>query len=336
MPDSDTLHDLVLTYRRSGEGRDRILEKVAAKVYRSHRRLGFDDEDSASFVMERYRRRIGKLIDRFEDRGVPFDSYLNYYLKYFARTARRTSKKARDMEMICERAAYADSARSPLDYYSYGQPSEASASISIRPPPGRSESERATDRRKKPSGRRPRARSGRLSRPAEREAYSSRLVFLAIKCAWEIDAERLSSVASAAGVDPDWLAAAVDQARRSLASESVRIGHLIERRNAAWCRRRYLESRLAVETDSYRRERILTAIAREKARLDRVRAELETLRTVVPNSVVARIVGVPKGTVDSGLFYLKKMFGAGLRRESADRPACGDRADEAIVSQPWN
>ena len=38
------LHDLVLSYRLTGEGRERIMERVAALVYGEHQRYGFDDE----------------------------------------------------------------------------------------------------------------------------------------------------------------------------------------------------------------------------------------------------------------------------------------------------
>ena len=146
---------------------------------------------------------------------------------------------------------------------------------------------------------------------AERAAYSSRLVYLAIKCAWEIDEEGIERVAGSAGVGREWLAAAVEQARRSLVCERSRVEGLVQRRNASWCRQRLLEGKLAQESDPYRRARLSSALDRERARCAKVRLELGSLRTLVPNSVVARILGVPKGTVDSGLYYLRKRYGSG-------------------------
>jgi hypothetical protein len=50
-------------------------------------------------------------------------------------------------------------------------------------------------------------------------------------------------------------------------------------------------------------------LERERARCAKAKEELGCLRIVVPNSVVARILGIPKGTVDSGLYYLRKHYG---------------------------
>jgi hypothetical protein len=143
----------------------------------------------------------------------------------------------------------------------------------------------------------------------EKAAYSSRLVYLAIKCAWEMDEESVARAAASAGVGREWLMAAVEQARRSLENERARVGNLAERRNASWCKQRLLEARIAEETDPYRRMRLASALERERARCAKAKEELGCLRTVVPNSIVARILGIPKGTVDSGLYYLRKRYG---------------------------
>jgi hypothetical protein len=66
---------------------------------------------------------------------------------------------------------------------------------------------------------------------------------------------------------------------------------------------------LADESDHYRRQNLSHALEREWGRYSRVKADLASLKTIVSNSLVARILGVPKGTVDSGLYYLRRRFG---------------------------
>jgi hypothetical protein len=299
-----TLNDLVNSYRQSGKGRELILERVAALVYDSHGRFGFDNEDDAADALMKYRERIGKLLDRFEDRGISFDAYLASSLRFLAKTVRREKRQRYDRELVCESVvsrpfgeseAYADGGEALLLQESAdARPEVFGKCVSV---------DRARSRR------RPRARGGTPSSPALKTAYSSRLVFLAIKCAWEIDEEGVARVARSAGVDPEWLAAAIEQARRSLESERSRVERLAERRNASWCRQRLLEAKLASENDAYRHPRLEAALARERARYARIKEEFEALKVIVPNSVVARILGVPKGTVDSGLYYLRKRYG---------------------------
>jgi len=302
MPET-TLNALVLAYRASGEGRDLIMEKVAALVYDAHDKYGFDDEDDAANALLKFRGRIVRLIDRFEDRGHSFDAYLATSLRYLARTARRERRRASEREMVCERAAFPEIERIDADFTATESFEALRSTREIQLPECGKAVRRATKRR-------PRARGGLMPRcSAEAAAYSNRLVFLAVKCAWEIDDEGVSRAAGAAGVSREWLAAAVEQGRRSLASERSRIERLVERRNASWTRLRLLEVRMADEADRYRKAKFSLAIDRELLRFARVKEELGTLRTIVPNSIVARILGIPKGTVDSGLYYLRKRFG---------------------------
>jgi hypothetical protein len=294
-----TLQELVFSYRLSGEGKERIMERVAALVYSSHAKFGFDDEDAAADALLKHRGRIIKLVDRFEDRGIPFDACLAASLRYLAKTVRRERRQVTDRELVCESAVIAGSGHGDGSEDSYGGEDgvgwpERLGAEELRPAPRR----------------RPRARGGSVRCGAmERAAYSSRLVYLAIKCAWEIDEGDVARVAASAGVGREWLAAAVEQARRSLQSERSRVESLTERLNASWCRQRLLEGKLGRESDPYRRSGLSASLERERARCLRAKAELSRLRTVVPNSVVARILGVPKGTVDSGLYYLRRHYG---------------------------
>jgi hypothetical protein len=294
-----TLQELVLSYRSDGKGKERIMERVAALVYSSHAKFGFDDEDDASEALIKHRGRIVRLIDRFEDRGIPFDACLAASLRYLSKTVRRERRQALDRELVCESSL--DEGEGMRDAFdeafplSGGQWRTGGGSGPVLKPTPR---------------RRPRARGGAIRcGSTEEAAYSSRLVYLAVKCAWEIDEAGVAQVAASAGVPREWLAAAVEQARRSLEPERSRVERLILRRNTSWCRRRLLEGKLEREADPYRRSKLSMALEREKIRSARIKSELANFRTIVPNSVVARILGVPKGTVDSGLYYLRKRYG---------------------------
>jgi hypothetical protein len=296
MPDA-MLNDLVIAYRSTGEGRECIMEKVATLIYDKHRLYGFDDEDDAADAFFRFRERLGRLLDRYQDRGLPFDAYLAANLRFLARTARRERRRSCERESVCERAAFAD--------YELRDTEPNPVELPVPEP-------KLPDDwpRRRPSKRRPRAKGGTTAPCVSKAAaYSSRLVFLAIKCAWEIDELKISQVAISAGVDREWLGAAVEQARRSMESERSRLEQLSQRRNAAWTRLRLLETRLAEETEPYRHSRIEASMRREELRYSNAQEELANLRPIVPNSLVARILGIPKGTVDSGLYYLRKHYG---------------------------
>jgi hypothetical protein len=293
------LQELVLSYRSDGKGKERIMERVAALVYSSHDKFGFDDEDDAAEALIKHSGRIVRLIDRFEDRGIPFDACLASSLRYLAKTVRRDRRQALDRELVCESSL--DRSGCKGDSLDEVFPANGNEWLT---------NERGGPALRPAPRRRPRARGGTVRCGAiEQAAYSSRLVYLAVKCAWEIDEVGVAQVAASAGVQREWLSAAVEQARRSLEPERSRVERLILRRNASWCRRRLLEGKLERETDLFRQSRLSTALERERIRSAKIKNELANFRTIVPNSVVARILGVPKGTVDSGLYYLRKRYG---------------------------
>jgi DNA-directed RNA polymerase specialized sigma24 family protein len=285
-----TLQELLRSYRAGTAPRERVMERVAGLVYGDPGHFGFDDEDAAADALERHGRRIASLADRFEDRGIAFEAYLRTSLRFLARTIRRQRRRATERELVCERALSGFEPGLGTEGSRYGP--EGTPTF-MRPSRGRAVPP--------PSAGRPRA----LAEP-ERAAFASRLVFLVLKSAWEVDDDLADRVAQASGVDSAWLGSALTQARRSLESERCRYERMESRRNGSWCRLRLLEARLRGEMDEDKRRVFLDAIDRERLRFERARAEIGAFRPVVPNSVVARILGIPKGTVDSGLYYLKK------------------------------
>ncbi len=312
------LHDLVAAYRaQNGEqktDKETIFGHIASLVYSSHAALGFDDEDAASDALIKYKSRITRLVDRFQDRGLPFDAYLATSLRFLAKTVRRERRREAERRFICERAAMDDYAESWAREEQRGGTSSAEGYSAMQPgvcDPLRSHNMKQTESvsfggKCTTSKRRPRAKGGRLPRRDMQSVRSSRLVFLAVKCAWELDDESVGRIAETAGVPRDWLTQAVGQARRSLEPERLRYERIIERRNSSWCRCRLLETRLEQENDPPTRAKLKFSLERERRRLKKAREELSALKPIVPNAVVARILGVPKGTVDSGLYYLRK------------------------------
>ncbi len=282
MKTGSCLHDLVAEYRRSGNGRDEIMEGIASQVYANPRRFGFDGEDEAADALFRYGRRIASLADRFVDRGLPFDAYLVTSLRFLSRTVRRNRRREAERQRVCERAEAELGSQ---------EPAEAGPGLCYDPP----------EEADKPGL--PRKRGKRA------ETFASRLVFLYLKCAWDADDSSTRRVAAAAHVDFDWLNSAIAQARRSLDTERARFERMATGRNRSWCRLRILEARLRDEAELSRRIGLQAAVERERSRFERAREGLRLFRPVVPNSMVARILDVPKGTVDSGLYYFKKARG---------------------------
>ena len=278
------IHALVAAYQRDGKGLAEIYENISALVYGDPEYFGFDSPDDAAEALLRYRRRIKSLADRYADSGSPFEAYLAASLRYLAKTMRRNRKRRRERELVCERSE------------SWSAELHDQASF---PPAVFGEGAEARMRQLLP------CRSF-----CESLALKNRLIYLYLKCAWDSDDSKTLRIAEMTGVSADWLAAATAQSLRFLEAERCRYERLSSRRDRTWGRLCLLEGRLREELDPLARQSINDAVSREKGKLDRVRAEIRAFKPIVPNAVVARVLGVPKGTVDSGLYYLKKRSAA--------------------------
>ncbi len=278
---NERLHDLVRACRDGFLEAEDVYQRIACEVYRNPLRYGFDGEDDAAEALIRYKARIKNFVLRYTDQGVPFEAYLATSLRFLARSIRREGRRKREKELVCERSEgwAAESRR----YAGSAQPFLLEACLDL-----------------------PWAKEGRRPRGGEEEAFRTRLVFLYLKCAWDVDEEVTEKVAQAAEVPQDWLSAAAAQSLRSLEAERCRFERLCARRDRSWGRICLLEGRQRLELDPQARSDLVRSIRREQERLGRVRRELKAFRPTVSNAVVARILGVPKGTVDSGLYYLRR------------------------------
>ncbi len=286
---AERLHELVCAYKASGQGLEAIFSRIAADIYREPRRYGFDSEDDVAEAFERYRERIRGFPARYVDKGVPFDAYLTVSLRFIARSMRRLRRQSLERDIVCERAERwnvetGEHVMTPCQDLSATYDSREVEELFVRLGLGKGE-------------------AGAI----RAEAFRSRLVYLYLKCAWSADDEDTLRVASIAGVQADWLAAVVAQARRYLEHERERYERCCLARDRSWSRPRLLEARLCDEVEPARRERLTAKIGRERARYAAARAKFSNMRPLVPNAVVARILGVPKGTVDSGIYYLKRL-----------------------------
>jgi hypothetical protein len=281
------MQGLVSAYKDGRIGLDPIYDAIAVFIYAHPERYGFDGEDDAAEALWRYRKRIRGFAEHYVENGSTFDAYMATSMRFLAKTMRRENRKRRERELVCERFE-------GWQLELRDEEARFGGIAGLRLGPWSSPAEPPLHR---PS-----------SKP-EVEAFRNRLVYLYLKCAWQADDERTTRIAASACVPPGWLAAAAAQCLRSLESERLRYERLVLRRDRSWSRVRLLENRLRFEFDASSRGRLLAARDREQGRLDRARTELKAFQPVVSNSVVARVLGVPKGTVDSGLYYLKKHQG---------------------------
>jgi DNA-directed RNA polymerase specialized sigma24 family protein len=274
----ESLTEKVLHYQRTRSGLADLMNDLAQRVYvYPRRRMGWDEDACGEFYLFCYSRLV-RLLDRFRDQGKPFESYLCSVLGWQLRNFARDRKRG-----------------------------ERSWNLGLRIEPGRT----VTASEDSPQGNNlvpafPAAELhgiGRLIRtPTDRRNF----LFFILKSTRNVSPEKYPALAGVAGIPADRLGNLLADLRQGRANREARLEVFRRRRNAAFCQARLLETELLTETDSQRREELTGRLQKARKRMRGAMDRMARVGLAPTNREIARVLGVPKGTVDSGLYWLKK------------------------------
>jgi hypothetical protein len=146
----------------------------------------------------------------------------------------------------------------------------------------------------------------RLRGLLEKECDRRNLVLLALKCLHSLTPERIESLCSLTGFSEDLLHGYVSRLRVRTEPRQGRLKAFRERRNRAFSQARLLETELSEETDPARRDCLAALLARARRRMRTAILRMSRVLINPTNREIAEVMGIPKGTVDSGLYWLKR------------------------------
>jgi hypothetical protein len=141
------------------------------------------------------------------------------------------------------------------------------------------------------------------------------VLVLLLKSYFFVSDDFIDRVAPAIGVGPDELTRMIDRLHKLRDRREEKIRVLQEKLNCQYYRcavyQRQLES---LPETSARRETARIRLERARARYSAVKKRLAAVRREASNSQVARVLGVPKGTVDSTLYAVKHRAAHSVRK----------------------
>ncbi len=273
------LTELVVGYQETGTGYETVRREVEQWVYYYPvTRPGFSQEDCAEFLLY-FRGKVPALVYKYTHCGRSFEHYLartlRWQLRSFARVRRRRSRMH-------------ELTRAPDIWDGLIGVAESSAGASRV-------AETATARLA--GARRPGAPQGSASR---------RMVILALKAAVLVSDAQLSELARITGYSEEWLRECRDELEQLVARREGRRTELRERRNNAFFQVRLAQDELAMTPEEHRRAAIKRELERQNRRLLNARRELARVPAVPTNGEISAVLGIPKGTIDSALHYMKR------------------------------
>jgi DNA-directed RNA polymerase specialized sigma24 family protein len=270
----ENLTEKVLLYRKTPEGLATLVKEIAPRVYQFPRRtMGWDEDACGDFYLF-FHPRLLRLLNRFRDQGRPFESYLCAILNWQLRNFARERKQG-----------------------------ERSWSASLRLDPGEGFTGSDSDPEE---GGPPRFPPAGLCALVRSDADRKNFLYLLLKCCRDIDPCKVDPLAAVAGVTPERFRELATTLKAMRSSREKRLETFRERRNRAFALARLLESEAAVEPDGERRDALRSSIARARRRMASAMERMARVGIAPTNREIAIVLGVPKGTVDSGLYWLKR------------------------------
>lgn len=281
------LTEMVLKYQTTGEGFRELMDCVGTFVYEyPSRRRRWDHDDRADFFCYFFPK-VPALIDRFEYTGKPFEAYLCASMKWQMKTfITKKIMRERQSRIITEEIFWVDQ-----DAYSIAA--------------NRRDHEWVGE-----AGDGPIAHT-RIQASDLDEATRKRILCLFMRAAEHADEKQVKRVADITGYDADWISHCVATLHAMLESKRSRSRAYRTRRDHAFFRARVIRDKLAEEKDPVRRSRLARTLQEERRRFDRVTRKMARSPVEPTHREIAEVLGIPKGTVDSALHYIRRATASG-------------------------
>ena len=274
----------VCAAQQTGTGKQALLQELATYTYHyPRRRIPHLDEDTSGEFYLFCHRKLEHLVERFRERGIPFEHYLNSVLSWQLRTFLAKRNRAEQ--------AWQASLRNPL--WDCSETTGAAADDGTGT---------AEPRPTQP------ARAHRFRMPAT--ARQRRLLYAVLKAGHGLDDAEIDRAAAATGCPTDRLHRLVSDLAQRGAAKRRRQQMLRERRNHAFAELNIWSAVAHQETDPDRRARAVARAARHRRTMKSAQAELARVRVAPSNRDIGDLLSVPKGTVDTGLYWLKRDIAA--------------------------
>ena len=315
-------NERVFAAQTSRRRRCALINELGAYAYRFPRNtLRNLDEDVPGDFFLFCHDKLGLMIDHFEDRGIPFEHYVNSVLKWQLRSFLRLRKQldtewqtglysqtwGRSVQFGCQQLPYL--------------PAVASARVWVPEPPRPRTGARAPTRtpttalRIADPGAAPGAAyHAHTARPARRyrghrfrlpkQPMRRRMLYALLKTAHLLDDRQFDVLVAATGCHPDSLSQVFKRLYRFRKAALMRRQMLVERRNLAFADLHLWTAVACLEPGPHARAKALMQAERHRVTLYLAQLELARIRMAPSNRHIAKVLGVPKGTVDTSLNWL--------------------------------
>lgn len=271
----DALTQAVLQFQQGALPLDHVRNLVLVEAFSHLGRYRRKGEDEVSEFLLVFHERIPGLLRRFHHQGLPFRHFLLRTLRWQWNSFKAERARLRRLDWLTASAWVGEEvAEAGNETETEAEGSDSEPLVGLQ----------AVDRQ--------------------------RLVLLALKSAPYLSDRQVEAISRQSGVDLAWLQACQQRLQTVALTRLHRNHSLVERRGEALYRRLLAEDDARREVDPERRARFEKRAQHYRSRLANLDHQKQTLSISPTHRELARLLGLPKGTVDSSLYHLKRTLKA--------------------------
>jgi hypothetical protein len=264
----DDLTTAVLDFKEGRVPLEIICNRILTEAFNHLRRYRRKGEDEVSDFLLDFHARIEGLLGRFVCRGLPFRHFLLRTLRWQWNTFRAAQSRRRRQAWLA-----VDSGLGGDGFFVAEAPHDEPCDPGLLSP---------SDKR--------------------------RLILLALKACPYLDDWHLEAVSRHSGADLAWLQACQHKLRLATAERRSRRELLADKRGDAFYRRLMAEDDARREADPARRLTHEHRASVYRSRLLHLSRQREAMTAAPTHLELSVLLGMPKGSVDSGLYHLKRVL----------------------------
>ncbi len=270
---------MVISYQQGNVSYEAVSGHICLYVYDFPRRTRHWDQDLCSDFFEFFYPRIKRMADSFVFSGCPFEAYMNVALRHQMKTfMRKRQEKELKETLFCQMCASGSHGDESSFYRIYDNFNyEVRKSAPVYPE--------------------------KLGQKRSRR----RLFFLALTDPDRLDDTAITHLTAITGYSAEYISRCCMAVKEKIQHKREEVQLLKEKKNGYYFQLLVVQNDIMNEPEPERRIWLEERLERLRSQIDNVTKKiLAKSSCLVSHQEVAQVLGLPKGTIDSGIFYLKR------------------------------
>lgn len=276
-------HEKVLQERNSIKGFKELVKNISIHVYavlRNHYKM--DDDERGDFFCIYYPK-IPSLIKRYEYYGTPFDGYLNNSIHWSIKAYRSSKSKYRSIE----KAYYTEPFFLVSPENNFTEPEKIPLSISQ----SARKALRLEDNDKYLS-----------------ETIKQRILYIYLIEANFVDERLKEGIIQITGYKKKWIDLCTEKLQTKVQKRLDRIKTIRNRRNSAFFKFHILQEKISFAENENEKNELKEEISKLREKIYKMNRTISKAPTRPTHKDIADILEIPRGSIDSGIHYIKSSF----------------------------